>query len=143
MEWTPGKQKLCFWKKKILSSHCLLEFPKTFSFFFPPTIVTFYLFLFLSRDYMLPFVLLTLACCLKTLPHPCLSLQSSIFSFYHKSLSCDVNTYSTFYIKNTLDLMSHFCNYCGFLPQLVCNCYISISVFHLTTHFDQQTFCSL
>lgn len=36
--------------------------------------------------------------------------------------------------------MSHFCNYCGFLPQLVCNCYISIYVFHLTTHFDRQTF---
>lgn len=53
-----------------------------FLFFFSPTIVTFYLFLFLSRDYVLPFVLLTLACCLKTLPHPCLSLQSSIFSIF-------------------------------------------------------------
>ena len=132
-----------FLEKKIFVFPLLTGIPKDIFFFFPPTIVTFYLFLFLSRDYVLPFVLLTLAFCLKTLPHPCLSLQSSIFSFYHKSLSCDVNTYSTFYIKNPLDLMSHFCNYCGYLPHLVCNCYISISVFHLTTHFDQQTFCSL
>ena len=32
--------------------------------------------------------------------------------------------------------MSHFCNYCGFLPQLMCNLCISIYIFHLPTHFD-------
>lgn len=99
---------------------------------------------------LFPFVLLTLACCL--LRHCPISicfyphLSSLSPSFYHQSLSCDVNTYSAFHIKNPLDLMSHFCNYCGFLPQLMCNSCISIYVFHLPTNFDQlsiRSFCSL
>lgn len=67
-----------FWKKK-LSSHCQLEFPKTLSFLFS-TIVTFYLFLLLSRDCFLLCYWPSCVVFLKTPPHQCLSLPSFILS---------------------------------------------------------------